>query len=109
MVPGLAFDVDDRNVDVADTIRWIVEQGYAEPELDVEVTDPDTSRLLAVAEAYWPRGLQEGLGDPVVLELDPEEADEDALSALGFHVFTTVQGLRDYVERRARANAEAVA
>lgn len=46
-------------------------------------------------------GLQEGIGNPVVLELDPESADEDALEALGMHVFTTVEGLREYVLRQS--------
>jgi len=55
-------------------------RGYAEPELDVEVRDPLSARLLGVAEAYWPNGLQEGIGQPVILELDPKEADEDGLA-----------------------------
>jgi len=88
--------------EVADLVQWLVSEGYAQPELDVEVLDPDTARLLAVAEAYWPSGLQEGLGHPVILELDPDDADEDAMAAQGVHVFTTVQGLRDYVERLAK-------
>jgi len=35
-----------------------------------------------VAEAFWPDGLQVGQGKPVVLELDPDEADRDRLTGL---------------------------
>ncbi len=82
-----------------DLILWLVDRGFGLPERDVEVVDPDTGRVLAVAEAHWPSGLQEGLGQPVVLELDPDDADEDALASLGYRTFATISGLRHYVER----------
>lgn len=94
-------DEDARDAQVTELIDWLVEQGYGVPERDVEVVHPDTRAVLAVAEAYWPNGLQEGIGNPVVLELDPESADEDALEALGMHVFTTIDGLREYVLRQS--------
>lgn len=100
---------DERSRDVAELLQWLASEGYAQAERDVEVRDPDSARLLAVAEAYWPNGLQEGIGHPVVLELDPEEADEETLAALGIHVFTTVHGLRGYVERLHSEASEAVA
>ncbi|MCZ2804836.1 DUF262 domain-containing protein [Modestobacter sp. VKM Ac-2983] len=90
---------EPRIAEVDELIGWLTDQGYATPEVGVEVTDPVTGKALAVAEAFWPAGLQEGMGSPVVLELDPEQADEEGLSALGYHVFMTSQGLRDYVDR----------
>ncbi len=54
-------DADLRTVEVQDLIRWLVEEGYSEPRTYVEVVDPDTGRVLAVAEAFWEAGLQEGL------------------------------------------------
>jgi hypothetical protein len=92
---------DDRAEDIDDLVAWMVKQGYASPETDVEVWDPNSARLFAVAEAFWPNGLQEGIGQPVVLKLDPDEGDEDSVASLGYMVFTTTQGLRDYVGRRA--------
>ncbi len=90
---------DGRVAEVDDLILWLVDRGFGLPERDVEVVDPDTGRVLAVAEAHWPSGLQEGLGQPVVLELDPDDADEDALASLGYRTFATISGLRHYVER----------
>ncbi|MER7127550.1 hypothetical protein [Streptosporangium saharense] len=50
-----------------------------------------TGRALAVAEAFWPDGLQTGQGKPVVLELDPDVADLPRLEELGYEVFTPVE------------------
>jgi hypothetical protein len=44
----------------------------AEPEIDSEIAVPESGRMLAVAEALRPEGLQPGLGGPVVLELGSE-------------------------------------
>lgn len=52
-----------------------------------------------MAEAFWPDGLQAGQGKPVVLELDPAEADVPRLAELGCEVFTSVDALRGYVQR----------
>ncbi len=86
-------------------VAELTAMGYAEPELDCEVTDPITGRALAVAEAYWPDGLQVGQGSPVVLELDPESADLPRLEELGFEVFTSVDALRGFVMRRNESAA----
>ena len=98
----IAPEAEPGTAAVDELIGWLVQEGYAKPEVGVEVTDPSTGSVLAVAEAFWPNGLQEGMGSPVVLELDPEEANEDGLAALGYHVFTSVQALRDYVDLLSR-------
>ncbi len=60
--------------------------------------------MLAEAEAFWPDGLQTGQGAPVVLELDPDSADLTRVKELGYEVFTSVDALLGYVNRR---NADA--
>lgn len=57
-------------------------------------------RVLAIAEAFWSDGLQVGLGAPVVLELDPDGAELDRLTELGYEVFTSMHALRGYTTRR---------
>jgi len=104
-MPDRAADVDealdptDRTRDIDDLVAWLVEAGYAEPERDVEIAHPDTGRVLAIAEAVWPNGLQEGLGEKIVLEMDENESDEDALAALGYRMFTSTQSIREFVQR----------
>jgi hypothetical protein len=93
-------ELDDRSDQVAALVAELVELGCAEPAVDGEVADPATGRVLAVAEAYWPEGLQPGQGSPVILELDPEEADVARLQELEYEVFTSIDSLRGYVRRR---------
>jgi hypothetical protein len=68
-------------------------EGCADPAVDCEVSDPATGEVLAIAEACWPEGLQPGQGDPVILELDPAEADLSRIEEIGYEVFTSIESL----------------
>ncbi|GEL18380.1 DUF262 domain-containing protein [Pseudonocardia asaccharolytica] len=92
---------DARAAQLKALVEELAGMGYAQPVLDTEIADPDTGRPLAVAEAFWPDGLQVGQGAPIVLELDPEEADLPRLAELGCEVFTSVDALRGYALRRS--------
>lgn len=99
-------EIDDpRAQQVQSLIVELSRRGYAEPEVDAEIPDPETGAVLAVAEAFWPKGLQEELGDPVVLELDPEEADLPRLEELKIRVFTSVDALLRFVENEGASAA----
>ncbi|WP_182882083.1 GmrSD restriction endonuclease domain-containing protein [Microbispora sp. H10949] len=97
----VADEQDDvRSAQIKAMVEELVRLGYAEPALDSEIADPFTGRGLAMAEAFWPDGLQPGQGKPVVLELDPEVADLPRLEELGYEVFTSVDALLGYATRR---------
>jgi len=100
MVADAPDDEDSRADEVAALIAELTELGCSEPAVDSEIADPATGRVLAIAEACWPEGLQPGQGNPVVLELDPGEAELARLSELGYEVFTTCDSLRGYMRRR---------
>lgn len=100
---------DPRRVQLDSLVVELTELGFASPERDAEIADDETGRVLTVAELYWQRGLQPGLGHPVVLELDPDEADLARLAELGYDVFTTVDALRGYVHRLGEEAAGEVA
>ena len=102
LTPGVAEieETDSRKDQVAALVAELVELGCADPAVDCEVADPATGEVLAIAEACWPEGLQPGQGDPVILELDPAEADLGRLKELGYEVFTTIDSLRGHVQRR---------
>jgi len=91
---------DARAVQIRDLIDELMRIGYGEPLTDTEIPDPVSGRVLAMAEAFWPDGLQPGQGDPVVLELDPDAADLPRLEELGYEVFTSVDALLGFVNRR---------
>ncbi|GAB3214053.1 hypothetical protein GCM10027294_51110 [Marinactinospora endophytica] len=91
---------DPRAAQIQDLTNELLRLGYAEPIIDAEISDPVSGRELAVAEAYWPQGLQPGQGAPVVLELDPDSVALPRLEELGYEVFTSVDALLGYVNRR---------
>jgi hypothetical protein len=93
-------DHDERAYEVADLIAELTELGCTEPAVDCEIADPETGEVLAIAEAWWPEGIQAGQGNPVVLELDPIDSDLARLRELGYEVFTSADSLRGYVRRR---------
>ncbi|WP_160051341.1 DUF262 domain-containing protein [Nocardiopsis sp. FR26] len=96
---------DARQVQIREMVEEVARLGYAGPELDAEISDPESGRVIAVAEAFWPEGLQAGRGKPTVLELDPEQADLSRLQELGYEVFTSVDSLLGFVDRRSREAA----
>ncbi|MGK5682122.1 GmrSD restriction endonuclease domain-containing protein [Actinoplanes sp. URMC 104] len=100
-------DIDERTQQVEKLVAELTKLGCAEPELDVEITDPVSRRPLIIAEALWPDGLQPGLGEPVVLELD-EGGALSRLNELGYQVFTSVDALRQFVLRRNAQSAGVV-
>lgn len=96
-----AQDEGPRAAQVRALVAELRGRGYAEPVVDTEITDPVDGRELAMAEAFWPDGFQAGQGAPVVLELTPEAADLPRLEELGYEVFTSVDALRGYIDRRS--------
>lgn len=102
-------DEDSRSQQIAALIAELTELGCAEPAVDSEIADPATGEVLAIAEACWPEGLQTGQGSPIVLELDPEEADLERLQELGYEVFTSCDSLLGFARQRNEAAAGAIA
>jgi hypothetical protein len=98
-------DDDPRSAQVSAVIKDLASRGFATPDVDAEIADPATGAVLAVAEEFWAKGLQQELGDPVVLELDPADADLPRLEELGYKVFTSVDALSGFVENEGIAAA----
>lgn len=90
---------DPRGEQVRALVAELEARGFSAPVIDTEIADPVTGIELAVAEAFWPDGLQPGIGQPVVLELDPNDADLPRLEELGYQVFTSVDALLGFIEK----------
>lgn len=102
---------DPRGEQMRALLTELDKRGFAAPLVDTEIPDPVSGAELAVAEAFWPDGLQCGIGSPVVLELDPDDADLPRLAELGYQVFTSVDALLGFIENEddAEVNDPAVA
>lgn len=96
IAPSVEPEADPETDDLRELVEWVHDQGYAKGAIDQEVIHPVTGEVVAMAEAFWPQGLREGLDSPVMLELDPEPDTLNTLSALGILVFTTTEALREH-------------
>jgi hypothetical protein len=97
-------EADDRAQQVQSLVAELSEMGCAQPQIDSEIADPHDGRVLAVAEAFWPDGLQAGMGGPVVLELDLG-SELSRMGELGYQVFTSIEAMRRFVLQRNAENA----
>ena len=65
-------------------------------------------RRLAVIDLAWPRGIQEGLSQPVALLLNEGEEVEELVNQAGYRFFTSAVDLCVYIEREVLAVEEAI-
>ncbi len=95
---------DPREQEVTRMLELLANHAVVSPQRDVEIYDPD-GHLIAVAEAFWPNGLQPGRGEATMLELDHERTDIERLQALGYRVFTSTKALITFVEHEAAVDS----
>lgn len=98
-------DVENDTDPVLAALPRLAELGVTTPELDVEVSHPDTGEVITIAEAFWPNGLQPGRGAPTLLDTDGAPGSRSELESLGYEVFTTPESLITYVERIHRIDS----
>ena len=95
MVPG-SIDSDEEEQLLLQCNEWITEQGFSEGELGYDLTD-NTGQLVAILDLAWPKGLQEGLSQPVALLINEGEDTEEAVNSQGYRYFTNVEDFKKYV------------
>lgn len=98
-------DSKERKAEIDQLIVDLAEFGVVAPQTEVEIFHPDTQELLTIAEAYWPEGLQPGMGEPVLLELDKRDVDEEKMEDLDMKVFYSIRRLKRYVAAQAKISS----
>jgi hypothetical protein len=106
-IPGGADADELRSIEKCN--NWVVRQGLPPGDVLHELADPQTGEPLALLDLAWPRGLQEGLSQPVALLLNESEAVETIVNQAGYRFFTDPVDLRVYIEREVLAGVEPVA
>ena len=74
-IPG-GFSNEDEELIVQEFNEWIVNQGLPAGEILYELIEESTGEPLAILDIAWPKGLQEGLSQPVALLIDEEKETE---------------------------------
>jgi hypothetical protein len=97
VVGGIATKEEARII--TDCFKWVIAQGLPAGEIEYELCDSETGAPLATIDIAWPKGLQEGLSDPVAVILDESPEIEAILNRLGYKFFTSVDDFKDYVRK----------
>jgi hypothetical protein len=85
---------------------WVEAQGLPRGEELYELSHPESGAPLAVIDLAWPRGVQEGLSQPIALLLNEGEEVEEAVNQAGYTFFTDPVALCAYIEREVLAVSE---
>ena len=98
-VPG-RIGSDEEQEKIEELNEWVVDQGLPAGEISFELADPTSGEPLAVLDLAWPRGLQEGLSEPVAVILDEDNEIEDIANNHGFRCYRYVGWFKKYVEEK---------
>lgn len=90
---------------VAELSIWATDHGFGAPVFELEIVDPENQELIVVGDAVWPNGVQEGLTEPVCLELDASAEVITRLSEIGYRCFTEAEPLKAWAEAVSGASA----
>ncbi len=85
---------------------WVVKQGLPEGEMSFEITNGKSGDVLGNLDLAWPKGLQEGLSQPVALLLNEEQQVEEQANQAGYRFFTSVRQFKQYVRSEILASTE---
>jgi len=97
MAVPVKFITDEEEDLILECAIWMEEQGLPPAEIEYELCD-ETGNLLSVLDLAWPEGLQQGLSKPIALLMDGDRDVEQALNQKGYIYFTSVNGLKKYVQ-----------
>lgn len=86
-------------------LGWLEEQNLPRPQLQITLSHPETGEELAVADAAWPEGLQEGYSRPVAFFMEEDHQAERYLRDLNYLVFYEAEALKRYIEKQMAVTA----
>lgn len=87
---------DEEEQQILDFLLWLEERNLPLGEISYELTN-DNGELLAMMEVSWPKGLQEGLSDPVALMMNGMAEEYKSANDYGFKYFTNIESLKSYI------------
>lgn len=95
-IPTGGIGGEEEEQAIMDLLKWAEEQGLPLPQLGYEIADANTGDLLAVIDAAWPDGLQEGLSQPVAVLLEEPEYVQQTVNQAGYLYFTSVEAFKEH-------------
>ncbi|HZW06325.1 MAG TPA: DUF262 domain-containing protein [Phycisphaerales bacterium] len=100
-VNGVSSDEEEQELEELND--WLEKKGLAEGELGFDFTDDETGQQKAVFDLAWPRGVQEGLSEPVAVLLNEPVETMAIASQAGYRCFTSIKKFKGYIRKEILA------
>jgi len=104
-VPGRIVSDEEEEL-ILECALWVESMGLPPGEIEYELCDEDTGKVLAVLDLAWPDGLQPGLSHPVALLVSEGKDIEKVVNQNGYLYFTAVDDLKKYIQKEILAIPE---
>jgi hypothetical protein len=85
----------------ADILNLVETYGLVKPTAPAVIANPTTGEEIGLADAAWLHGVQSAYDERVVLTVEPDPGDVQAMEVAGYRVFTNVPALRSFLANRA--------
>jgi hypothetical protein len=95
-IPGSIASEDEEKL-LHQWNEWVIKQGLPGGEMEYELLEPETGKVLAILDLAWPNGIQEGLSKPVTILIDEERETEEIVNKMGYRYFTNLKDFHIYV------------
>jgi len=105
VIPG-EIETEEERQAIQECSVWVIQRGLSEGESPYELSDLVTGESLAMIDLAWPKGLQEGLSQPVALLLNEEAETAEIVNRAGYRYFTDIASFKRYVEQEVLVVAE---
>ena len=97
---------DEEEELILECALWVESMALPPGEIEYELCEEDTGKVLAVLDLAWPDGLQPGLSQPVALLINEEKDVEKVINQGGYLYFTAVDDLKKYIRKEFLATQE---
>ena len=97
VIGGISSEEEEQELEILND--WVAEQGLKPGEMSYDFVDVETGEQKAVFDLAWPKGIQEGLSQPVAVLLNEEKEIFALANMAGYRYFESSSDFRQYVEQ----------
>jgi hypothetical protein len=101
-VPGRIVSDEEEEL-ILECALWVESMSLPPGEIEYELCDEDTGKVLAVLDLAWPDGLQPGLSRPVALLINEVKDIEEIVNQNGYLYLTAADDLKKYIQKEILA------
>jgi len=91
------IETEEEEMKILSLCDWLCRQGLSAGEEKFSIINKETGKIKAILDMAWPKGIQEGLTEPIALLLEEPQEVLAVAGQAGFRFFTSISEFKDYV------------